>query len=423
MNKRLQNLMMVTIILCFLLLPFSLSLSSNPTVTPSVNKHKALAAANISLLENQKLTARYENGKLKLTLTGTPILQLGLINKQKFVFKLSDELKFALEHPHFKEAAQINYRIPLLLGLLPIKGTIKGSSLVVDPSLGMVTGEKTSVLNLSLVSSLSAALTIDLDQLGISSLPPQRDRILTFYGLAAKDALINLEILISEGDSAQLETSKFPDAPTVHEVTDKDTVVTGVGEPKTTATVYTEDGNSYTGKVDEQGHFTVQIPIQQAQSSISVTVTDSFGNESQPATIVVKGVRLELTVPETLPFKKTKIQLQEVLIPRQDDYWSVQVKDTRGQGAKWKITAKAPNPLSTKNGLQLNPNALIYRKDSKEYYLQDGVLIYEGITGENNEMTVTWKKSEGILLKVNPSHALPDQEYSTTIHWTLENTP
>lgn len=421
MNKLLQLLMINSIILCFLLLPFSISLK--PTVNPSINKHKALAVANVSLIENQKLTAQYENGNLKLTLTGTPVLQLGLINKQQFVFKLPDELKFALEHAHFKNAAQIDYRMPLLLGLLPIKGTIKGSSLIVDRTLGMVTGERISVLNLSLVSTLSATLTIDLDKCGIATLPPQRDGVLTFYGIAAKDALINLDILGSEGASAQLKTRPFPDAPTVHEVTDKDTVITGTGEPSLTATAYTEDGNSYTGEVNEQGHFTIPIPIQQAQSSISVTITDHFGNESQPTTVRVKGVRLELTVPKTLPFKKTKIQFQEVLIPRQNDKWPIHVKDTRGQGSKWKITAKSPEPLSTKDGQQLHPNALIFKLKDEEYNLQDGVLIYEGVTGENDEMTINWNKGEGILLKVNPSEALPNQEYSTTIHWTLENTP
>lgn len=140
--------------------------------------------------------------------------------------------------------------------------------------------------------------------------------------------------------------------------------------------------------------------------------------------VTEKGI-LELEVPERLNFEPTAIEFEEIIIPREDPEWSMRVKDTRGQGAKWAITAQAESPLKSRRGHELDEDALIFTQNNDEYSLKEAVLIQKGLTGETPETIIEWHKDEGIALKVNPmeSEILADTEYATNIVWTIQDAP
>ncbi|HDR8072564.1 TPA: class A beta-lactamase, partial [Bacillus cereus] len=73
-----------------------------------------------------------------------------------------------------------------------------------------------------------------------------------------------------------------PEAPKVNKVTDQDTKVTGTGEKGATVKVTVDGKEIGTGKVDNQGNYSVDIPKQPGGKEVVVTVTDAAGNTSQP---------------------------------------------------------------------------------------------------------------------------------------------
>ena len=78
-----------------------------------------------------------------------------------------------------------------------------------------------------------------------------------------------------------------PDAPTADVDDSTGTLVTGMGEPGATVTVYDVDGTTVlgTGSVDPDGSYSVTIPAQTNGEDLTVTQTDAAGNESDPAAV------------------------------------------------------------------------------------------------------------------------------------------
>ncbi|EJR90883.1 Ig-like domain-containing protein, partial [Bacillus cereus] len=73
-----------------------------------------------------------------------------------------------------------------------------------------------------------------------------------------------------------------PDVPKVNTVTDQDTQVSGTGEKGATVKVVVDGKEVGTGKVDDQGNYTVDISKQPVGKDVLVTLTDAAGNTSQP---------------------------------------------------------------------------------------------------------------------------------------------
>ncbi|MDJ0331932.1 Ig-like domain-containing protein [Planococcus sp. S3-L1] len=82
------------------------------------------------------------------------------------------------------------------------------------------------------------------------------------------------------------ETPDAPAAPAVDPVDNDDAVVTGKGEAGTDVTVTIGD-KEYTGTVDKEGNFEVEVPVQETGTEIKVVVTDKAGNASDPTVVVV----------------------------------------------------------------------------------------------------------------------------------------
>ncbi|WP_082587079.1 Ig-like domain-containing protein [Staphylococcus sp. NAM3COL9] len=88
-----------------------------------------------------------------------------------------------------------------------------------------------------------------------------------------------------------------PVAPTVNEVTSEGKQVTGAGEPGSTITVKFPDGSVVTGKVDDQGNYVIDIPINEdlvGDEELVVTSTDNASNVSPETRLIVK----DTTAPE-----------------------------------------------------------------------------------------------------------------------------
>ncbi len=401
--------------------------SENGKISPTLTNQKAYAI-DVGILELQKLDASFNSvtGELVLNINGVTLATVG--STQQFVYQLPEELKLILTHPHFSDYAKIDYRCTLLLGLFPIEGTIPGSSLKVDSLDGTVIGA--SGLALSIGSPVSAMLRINLYQLGFSSLPPSQDGKLDFYAMAAKGNAglidIKLELLTNHDTYDYIDTGVddniAPDPPVLNSVTDVDEVVTGKGEIGATVHIVTPS-NSYTGIVDTLGTYSVAIPAQDAGTVITASQTDTAGNVSGTSTTVVIGTKLDFTVPTEIRFKSTSIGFHEVTVPREIPSMSVKVYDTRGNESKWKIKARAVEPLTSTDGETLDPTALIFVKADQVKYLKDETLIYDGVTGQDRETIITWNENEGILIKLIPSEVHPGVEYSTTINWTIEKAP
>ncbi|HDR8072326.1 TPA: M4 family metallopeptidase [Bacillus cereus] len=79
-----------------------------------------------------------------------------------------------------------------------------------------------------------------------------------------------------------------PSAPTVHNLTDAATEVSGTGEPGAKVTVTANGKPIGTGTVEEDGHYTVGISKQVTGTEIKVTLTDGAGNVSEPTKTQVK---------------------------------------------------------------------------------------------------------------------------------------
>ncbi|MCD8785428.1 Ig-like domain-containing protein [Staphylococcus gallinarum] len=82
-----------------------------------------------------------------------------------------------------------------------------------------------------------------------------------------------------------------PVAPTVNEVTSESTQVTGTGEPGSTVMIELSDATDLFGRVDNQGHFTIDIPLNKrfiGGERIKVASIDTSGNKSKEIVIDVK---------------------------------------------------------------------------------------------------------------------------------------
>jgi hypothetical protein len=83
------------------------------------------------------------------------------------------------------------------------------------------------------------------------------------------------------------------DPPTVNDVTEGDSKITGKGEPGDTITIKDGDGNVIgTGVVDGDGNYSIDVDGSKITAGEDLTViqTDADGNESDPATATVKEI-------------------------------------------------------------------------------------------------------------------------------------
>ncbi|MEH7745522.1 Ig-like domain-containing protein, partial [Neobacillus drentensis] len=93
---------------------------------------------------------------------------------------------------------------------------------------------------------------------------------------------------VSETTIVVVKDITAPEKPTVSEVTDKDTTITGQAEAGSTVEVKVNGSVIGTGTAGEDGRYEVTIPVQLAGSELVIISTDKAGNVSEETAVVVK---------------------------------------------------------------------------------------------------------------------------------------
>ncbi|MEO2075915.1 MAG: Ig-like domain-containing protein [Bacillus sp. (in: firmicutes)] len=132
--------------------------------------------------------------------------------------------------------------------------------------------------------------TGDADDKGSFSIKIPVQKAGTSLTVTAADAAGN----VSEAAVVVVKDVTKPEKPVVHEVTDKDTAVSGLAEAEAKVAVTVGGSEIGSGTVAEGGAFTVAIPVQVAGTELTVTATDAAGNVSEATVVVVRDV----TAPE-----------------------------------------------------------------------------------------------------------------------------
>ncbi|WP_418303035.1 Ig-like domain-containing protein [Neobacillus drentensis] len=138
------------------------------------------------------------------------------------------------------------------------------------------------------------------------TIPAQKEG--TVIEVAATDAAGN----VSEARKVTVQDGTPPDAPIVNEINDQSSEVSGTTEAGAKVyVVYTSPQYGVlvnTGRADEYGNYQVEIPIQNAGSTITIIAADAMGNQSEPTNIVVK----DATAPNTPQVNEVTDKSQEV---------------------------------------------------------------------------------------------------------------
>jgi putative cell wall-binding protein len=95
---------------------------------------------------------------------------------------------------------------------------------------------------------------------------------------------------VSNGTSVTVKDVTGPARPTVNEVTDQSTVVTGTAEKGSTVFVNFDQTTLGSSTTKDDGSFTVSIPVQQAGRTLYVYAVDKAGNSSDSTGVLVKDV-------------------------------------------------------------------------------------------------------------------------------------
>ncbi|WP_226957523.1 Ig-like domain-containing protein, partial [Staphylococcus equorum] len=116
------------------------------------------------------------------------------------------------------------------------------------------------------------------------------------------DLVGNEELVVTSTDGAgnvsaetrlTVKDATAPVAPTANEVTSEGTQVTGTGEPGSTITVKFPDGSVLTGKVDDQGNYVIDLPVDKqinGNEELVIISTDPSGNVSSETRLTVTDV-------------------------------------------------------------------------------------------------------------------------------------
>ncbi|MBM6769037.1 Ig-like domain-containing protein [Bacillus cereus] len=231
--------------------------------------------------QNTKVTGTGEVGS-KVTVT---------IGGNKYEGKVDGNGNFTVEIPKQKPGTEISVTVTDEIGVTsePTKVTVKDTTAPDAPTVKEITDIDTKVTGTGEVGSKVTVTTggnkyegkVDGNGDFTVEIPKQKP------GTEVTVTLTDDAGNTSKPTKVTVKGVKVPDAPTVKEITDADTKVTGTGEVGSKVTV-TTGGNKYEGKVDENGNFTVEIPKQKPGTEVTVTVTDDAGNTSKPTKVTVK---------------------------------------------------------------------------------------------------------------------------------------
>ncbi|MDD9150655.1 WxL domain-containing protein [Sporolactobacillus sp. CQH2019] len=416
----------------------------------TLNVHSSDAAASPVTMNPLSLTHQPNDltgGTVVLRWDGTARVAdiLDLSNMSYTVhFTIPEELRYLMDDPAaFKNNISASYQYPFinLLGIITGYGTqtVSGDDMQIDAGTGdisfTVSYAYVSLLNLIGTLNVSHSLTIHLDQMGVTKLPPNPDKELTFTGTLLDQTSsvslptwyrqLGIHLLDPAADSTNVLTLPVgnngePFNPLGQvKVIDEET---GDAVPDATVTVTADDVNS-------GGHLWLA-----GDYPLTYQATDSYGiRAARTVTVrIVPGGLSFVSVPGQLTFATAVISSEPQWIARANPSdWVIEIEDLRGEAeGRWSIWVSAAR-LMNASGDSLQAGTLsVYggAGDASQMTAQlgDGQSheVVSGTTYPSDQgyKTIAWDKDSGPLLHVSPGDAYAGT-YHSLLTWTLIDAP
>lgn len=181
----------------------------------------------------------------------------------------------------------------------------------------------------------------------------------------------------------------------------------------------------------KDGQFTLPVTAKQLQggtNNLVLRAVTAMGDESAPVTVTlaVAGELKFSTVSPQENFQATRLTGQSQLVKRAGQ-WQLAVRDTRGTGERWTLTAAAtPFIAKDAHGAQLVGQPVYVTDYQRIPILTTPTAVYSHVTDDSvadGEVDVAggWRDDTGVLLHVQ-SASLSGQ-YQGTITWALTDAP
>ncbi|AYM01730.1 WxL domain-containing protein [Levilactobacillus yiduensis] len=214
-----------------------------------------------------------------------------------------------------------------------------------------------------------------------------------------------------------------------------DTTVTGTVKPALAddrlQVIPVLNGQKLPAVTVTDGQFALPLKSQQLQAGtneLTLQAATAVGDESAPVTvtIAVAGELKFSTVSPTETFKKTKLTGQSQLVKRAGR-WQLAVRDTRGTGERWTLTAAA-TPFTTPkgHGTKLAGQPVYVTDYQRIPIMSTPTAVYTHETDDSvadGEVDVagSWRDDTGVLLEVQSDSRTG--QYQGSITWALTNAP
>jgi hypothetical protein len=157
---------------------------------------------------------------------------------------------------------------------------------------------------------------------------------------------------------------------------------------------------------------------------VSVYAVDDTDRKSTIENLIVDvtGKVAFTNVAPDVSFLGMKIPNQPTFATRNQD-WDIRVKDTRGIGSSWRVTATLAADFEDIQGHKLIDALTFIDVNGTETNLTLGtpVNVFTHTTDSIQEVPIQWNADKGILLKIDPS--VYAGEYTGTINWSLIDAP
>ncbi|MBC1499067.1 hypothetical protein HB943_00535 [Listeria weihenstephanensis] len=186
-------------------------------------------------------------------------------------------------------------------------------------------------------------------------------------------------------------------------------------------------GWDMTSGADLTNQVTLESPV--PTTSGTYTLTYKLGTATATSHVEIKdNTTFGFTeTPSALGFNTTEIKSSETTIDREKTDWNVGVTDARNNGDQWTVTATVNGPFEnmTDPTAKKLMNAFTFTKGTTETRIIDNqaFTIYEGKSDTETNKNIQWEKDQGLRMKVNTTGVKADEDYQTSITWTLNDTP
>lgn len=158
-------------------------------------------------------------------------------------------------------------------------------------------------------------------------------------------------------------------------------------------------------------------------------VTLKIGDLEREITVTVLAGTLQFksATPE-ISFGTAKISSKQQFLTPEDDVM-LTVEDTRKVATNWKLTAQMMTPFATADGKELKDSLFLRQYNGENTVLTPlngtATEVFSNANGSLGLTEINFNEADAseLVLNVRPGVARANQEYGTTINWTLEDTP